>query len=149
MRPPSLTFPALTAQRYSALFALRNKGGDEAVAALGAVFGARSALLKHEVAYVMGQMLDKKAVDFLSGVLKVCGRRGVGAAACAGCARAVRERGWRAGEEGEQGAGAGRHCRAEPRGWGPCRLGRTAAKRAGWRATTITIHSTAQGLHQT
>ncbi|KAG2432974.1 hypothetical protein HXX76_008702 [Chlamydomonas incerta] len=56
--------------RYSALFALRNKGGDEAVAALGAVFGARSALLKHEVAYVMGQMLDKKAVEFLSGVLK-------------------------------------------------------------------------------
>ena len=43
-------------QRYSALFALRNKGGREAVEALGDVFGARSALLKHEVAYVLGQM---------------------------------------------------------------------------------------------
>ncbi|KAG2501308.1 hypothetical protein HYH03_001106 [Edaphochlamys debaryana] len=56
--------------RYSALFALRNKGGKEAVAALGAVFGARSALLKHEVAYVMGQMQDAQAVEFLTGVLK-------------------------------------------------------------------------------
>ncbi|KXZ51717.1 hypothetical protein GPECTOR_11g165 [Gonium pectorale] len=56
--------------RYSALFALRNKGGKEAVAALGAVFGARSALLKHEVAYVMGQMQDPKAVEFLTEVLK-------------------------------------------------------------------------------
>ncbi|EFJ53045.1 deoxyhypusine hydroxylase [Volvox carteri f. nagariensis] len=56
--------------RYSALFALRNKGGKDAVAALGAVFGARSALLKHEVAYVMGQMQDPKAVEFLTFVLK-------------------------------------------------------------------------------
>ncbi|PNG99063.1 Deoxyhypusine hydroxylase, partial [Tetrabaena socialis] len=57
--------------RYSALFALRNKGGREAVAALGAVFGCRSALLKHEVAYVMGQMQDPLAVEFLTNVLKV------------------------------------------------------------------------------
>ncbi|GLC34047.1 hypothetical protein PLESTB_000831600 [Pleodorina starrii] len=56
--------------RYSALFALRNKGGKDAVAALGAVFAARSALLKHEVAYVMGQMQDAKAVEFLTNVLK-------------------------------------------------------------------------------
>ncbi|GIL45284.1 hypothetical protein Vafri_2444 [Volvox africanus] len=56
--------------RYSALFALRNKGGKDAVSALGAVFGARSALLKHEVAYVMGQMQDPQAVEFLTHVLK-------------------------------------------------------------------------------
>ncbi|GFR42487.1 hypothetical protein Agub_g3282 [Astrephomene gubernaculifera] len=56
--------------RYSALFALRNKGGKDAVSALGAVFGARSALLKHEVAYVMGQMQDAQAVQYLTDVLK-------------------------------------------------------------------------------
>lgn len=39
--------------------------------ALGAVFKARSALLKHEVAYVMGQMQDAQAVEFLVQVLKV------------------------------------------------------------------------------
>ena len=44
-------------QRYRALFALRNRGGPEAVAALAAAFGCgNSALLKHEVAYVLGQM---------------------------------------------------------------------------------------------
>jgi deoxyhypusine monooxygenase len=44
-------------QRYAALFALRNKGGREAVEALGKVFSScRSALLKHEVAYVLGQL---------------------------------------------------------------------------------------------
>lgn len=37
-------------QRYSALFALRNKGGAEAVCVLGEVFSTcSSALLKHEV----------------------------------------------------------------------------------------------------
>ncbi len=60
-------------QRYSALFALRNKGGKDSVGALGAVFKARSALLKHEVAYVMGQMQDAQAVEFLVQVLKVRG----------------------------------------------------------------------------
>ena len=48
------------------MFALRNKGGAEAVEALAASFGAsRSALLKHEVAYVLGQMQDAHAVDML------------------------------------------------------------------------------------
>ncbi|MEW5319683.1 MAG: hypothetical protein WDW38_010822 [Sanguina aurantia] len=56
--------------RYSALFALRNKGGKEAVAILGEVFGARSALLKHETAYVLGQMQDAEAVAVLMRVLK-------------------------------------------------------------------------------
>ena len=35
--------------RYSALFALRNKGGKEAVGVLVEVFKAKSALIKHEV----------------------------------------------------------------------------------------------------
>lgn len=36
-------------ERYAALFALRNQGGDEAVAAIIDSLGAKSALLKHEV----------------------------------------------------------------------------------------------------
>jgi len=53
-------------QRYRAMFALRNRGGTEAVEALGSSFGAaKSALLKHEVAYVLGQMQDAHAVETL------------------------------------------------------------------------------------
>ena len=48
--------------RYRAMFALRNKGGREAIAALGEAFSSQSALLKHEVAYVLGQMQDAEAV---------------------------------------------------------------------------------------
>ena len=48
------------------MFALRNRGGSEAVEALGASFGAQSALLKHEVAYVLGQMQDAHAVATLT-----------------------------------------------------------------------------------
>ena len=38
---------------------------SEAVAALGKAFRGNSALLKHEVAYVLGQMLQAAAVPFL------------------------------------------------------------------------------------
>tara|TARA_B100000959_G_C14832559_1_gene562511 strand:- start:201 stop:680 length:480 start_codon:yes stop_codon:yes gene_type:complete len=51
--------------RMRALFALRNIGGKESVEALAAAFGSSSALLKHEVAYVLGQMQDQCAVPFL------------------------------------------------------------------------------------
>lgn len=51
--------------RYRALFALRNLGSSEAIHALGESFQSQSALLKHEVAYVLGQMQDKQAVDTL------------------------------------------------------------------------------------
>ena len=44
---------------------LLRQGGPAAVAALGLAFGARSALLKHEVAYVLGQMQDPDASDVL------------------------------------------------------------------------------------
>jgi deoxyhypusine monooxygenase len=39
-------------ERYAALFALRNDGGNEAVAAIIDSLGSKSALLKHEVRYV-------------------------------------------------------------------------------------------------
>jgi len=52
-------------QRMRALFALRNIGGGESVDALAAAFGSASALLKHEIAYVLGQMQDDHAVPHL------------------------------------------------------------------------------------
>ncbi|KAF5784945.1 putative deoxyhypusine monooxygenase [Helianthus annuus] len=57
-------------ERYAALFGLRNHGGDEAVAAIIESLNAKSALLRHEVAYVLGQLQNKAASDALSRVLK-------------------------------------------------------------------------------
>ncbi|WIA16907.1 hypothetical protein OEZ85_013834 [Tetradesmus obliquus] len=57
-------------ERYRALFALRNKGGEEAVAVLGEAFSCSSALLKHEVAYVMGQMQHPASAGVLGRVLQ-------------------------------------------------------------------------------
>lgn len=57
-------------ERYSALFGLRNQGGDEAVAAIIESLGAKSALLRHEVAYVLGQLQNKAASDALSMILR-------------------------------------------------------------------------------
>jgi hypothetical protein len=54
--------------RYRALFALRNHRGATAAEALTAIFGSSSALLKHEVAYVLGQMLDKNTTEALVAV---------------------------------------------------------------------------------
>jgi deoxyhypusine monooxygenase len=51
--------------RMRALFSLRNIGGKNAVDALAAAFLSDSALLKHEIAYVMGQMQDSSAVPHL------------------------------------------------------------------------------------
>jgi len=52
-------------QRMRALFALRNIGGKQAVDSLAAAFDSSSALLKHEIAYVLGQMQDDSAVPHL------------------------------------------------------------------------------------
>ncbi len=52
-------------ERMRALFALRNIGGTDAVDALAAAFDSPSALLKHEIAYVLGQMQNKHAVPTL------------------------------------------------------------------------------------
>lgn len=51
--------------RMRALFALRNIGGAESIDALAGGFESESALLKHEIAYVMGQMQDSHAVPYL------------------------------------------------------------------------------------
>ena len=56
--------------RYRAMFALRNRGGSDAVDALSASFSSRSALLKHEIAYVLGQVQDSNTVDRLRTVLE-------------------------------------------------------------------------------
>ncbi len=52
-------------QRMRALFALRNIGSSDSVEALSAAFSSPSALLKHEIAYVMGQMQNPLAIPSL------------------------------------------------------------------------------------
>lgn len=56
-------------QRMRAVFALRNVGGHDAVDALVAAFEDPSALLRHEIAYVLGQMGDPHALPALRRVL--------------------------------------------------------------------------------
>lgn len=55
--------------RMRAVFALRNIGGEEAIEALSRGFESKSVLLKHEIAYVMGQMQDSSAVSALCNIL--------------------------------------------------------------------------------
>ncbi|KAJ7977274.1 Deoxyhypusine hydroxylase [Quillaja saponaria] len=57
-------------ERYAALFALRNDGGNEAVAAIIDSLGSKSALLRHEVAYVLGQLQNKAASAALSNIIR-------------------------------------------------------------------------------
>lgn len=57
-------------ERYAALFALRNNGGEEAITAIVHSLASKSALLKHEVAYVLGQLQNKVASAALSNILK-------------------------------------------------------------------------------
>ena len=58
--------------RFSAMFALRNKRNDEATAALAdaLVHCSDSALLQHEVAYVLGQLQSAATVSALAQVLR-------------------------------------------------------------------------------
>lgn len=56
--------------RYRALFTLRNRGGDDSVVVLCEALGASSALLKHEVAYVLGQLQHPLSVPTLGRVLQ-------------------------------------------------------------------------------
>ncbi|XP_057254372.1 deoxyhypusine hydroxylase [Pezoporus wallicus] len=56
--------------RFRALFTLRNLGGPTAVAWIGSAFGDDSALLKHELAYCLGQMQDEAAIPVLVRVLQ-------------------------------------------------------------------------------
>ncbi|XP_071772046.1 deoxyhypusine hydroxylase [Centroberyx gerrardi] len=57
-------------RRFRALFTLRNLGGAEAIEWISKAFSDESALLKHELAYCLGQMQDKQAIPTLTAVLK-------------------------------------------------------------------------------
>ncbi|KAH9509730.1 Asparagine synthetase domain-containing protein 1 [Bulinus truncatus] len=56
--------------RFRALFTLRNLGGNEAVDSIAACFDDDSALLKHELAYCLGQMQNTHAIPHLIKVLE-------------------------------------------------------------------------------
>ncbi|XP_015109893.1 deoxyhypusine hydroxylase [Diachasma alloeum] len=57
-------------ERFRALFTLRNIGGEEAIEWIKKGFEDPSALLKHELAYCLGQMQDSRATPVLIDVLK-------------------------------------------------------------------------------
>lgn len=56
--------------KMRALFTLRNIHTDESASIIGAAFSSRSVLLKHELAYVLGQMTRECSVQTLLSVLK-------------------------------------------------------------------------------
>lgn len=56
--------------RYRAMFALRDDGSEAAVLALCEAFGDSSALLKHEIAFVLGQLQHSAAVPSLLKVIE-------------------------------------------------------------------------------
>ncbi|KAK7100966.1 deoxyhypusine hydroxylase-like [Littorina saxatilis] len=56
--------------RFRALFTLKNLGGSEAIDFIASCFDDGSALLKHELAYCLGQMQDRYAVPSLISVLE-------------------------------------------------------------------------------
>ncbi|KAG9018094.1 deoxyhypusine hydroxylase [Tulasnella sp. 427] len=57
-------------QRYRAMFALRNIGSSEAIDALADGFGDDSALFKHEIAFVFGQLSHPHSIPSLIKVLQ-------------------------------------------------------------------------------
>lgn len=50
-------------ERFRALFTLKNLGGAAAIKAIAKCFTDDSALLKHELAYCLGQMQDAAGMD--------------------------------------------------------------------------------------
>lgn len=61
--------------KYTAMFALRNNGSTAAVHVLGEALtkykdDKRNALLKHEVAYVLGQIQSPESVPYLAELLE-------------------------------------------------------------------------------
>lgn len=60
--------------RFRALFTLRSLGGRTAVDWISRAFGDGSALLKHELAYCLGQMQDEAAIPVLIRVLEDTGQ---------------------------------------------------------------------------
>ncbi|XP_065344596.1 deoxyhypusine hydroxylase [Cloeon dipterum] len=57
-------------ERFRALFTLKNIGGATAIECIKRSFADPSALLKHELAYCLGQMQDDLAIPVLIDVLK-------------------------------------------------------------------------------
>ncbi|EGI59922.1 PREDICTED: deoxyhypusine hydroxylase isoform X1 [Acromyrmex echinatior] len=57
-------------ERFRALFTLKNIGGSMAIDQIHACFKDPSALLKHELAYCLGQMRDPAAINILTSVLE-------------------------------------------------------------------------------
>lgn len=57
-------------ERFRALFTLKNLGSHEAIDLIAQSFSDSSALLKHELAYCLGQMQDKYAIPILIKVLE-------------------------------------------------------------------------------
>ncbi|XP_022198104.1 deoxyhypusine hydroxylase [Nilaparvata lugens] len=57
-------------ERFRALFTLKNIGGDQSITWISKCFEDPSALLKHELAYCLGQMQDVNAIPILMSVLK-------------------------------------------------------------------------------
>lgn len=57
-------------ERFRALFTLKNLGGAAAIKEISDCFADDSALLKHELAYCLGQMQDPSAIPCLVGVLE-------------------------------------------------------------------------------
>jgi hypothetical protein len=59
-------------ERYKCMFSLRNRGGQDCVTELGTalVKDNSSALLRHEVAYVLGQMQHPSSVEALEASLR-------------------------------------------------------------------------------
>lgn len=57
-------------ERFRALFTLKNIGGKEAINSITQCFSDPSALLKHELAYCLGQMQDPLAIPVLVNVLE-------------------------------------------------------------------------------
>ena len=57
-------------ERFRALFTLKNIGGHQAIDLIAESFKDSSSLLKHELAYCLGQMQDKYAIPILTEVLQ-------------------------------------------------------------------------------
>ncbi|NWU93197.1 DOHH hydroxylase, partial [Upupa epops] len=85
--------------RYRAMFALRNLGGRAAVLALADGLRAGSALFRHEIGYVLGQMQDEASVPHLTATLRSCTEspmvrhecaEALGSIACPSCLETLR-----------------------------------------------------------
>ncbi|XP_032821900.2 deoxyhypusine hydroxylase [Petromyzon marinus] len=70
-------------ERYRAMFALRNVGSNEAVLALSDGLSCGSALFRHEVAFVLGQMQHPASVPALASRLAVAEESGMVRHECA------------------------------------------------------------------